>query len=163
MEQYNGLVFETFTNDDIDQLTGIMKSAFDEDAKRHLNEDEGGPPGYDNGDFMRQWYLHSAAESYKISKDGQLIGGISLFISDSNENYLGNIFVDPSHQDKGIGTIIWEFIEKKYSDTKIWRAETPGFSKRNHNYYVNKCGFKIVKIVNPGDKNEEMYILEKEM
>ena len=163
MENYNNLTFEIFTENDIDQLTEIMKRAFDEDAKRHLNEESGGPPGYDNGDFLRQWYLNSGAEAYKISNEGKLIGGINVFIKDNNENFLGNMFVDPLYQDKGIGTIVWKFIEQKYSDTKIWRTETPGFSKRNHNFYINKCGFKVVKIENPKDKYEENYILKKEM
>ncbi|BBB90928.1 hypothetical protein MAMMFC1_01595 [Methylomusa anaerophila] len=29
--------------------------------------------------------------------------------------------------------------------------------------YVNKCGFKVVKINNPKDEYNESYILEKEM
>ena len=49
------------------------------------------------------------------------------------------------------------------TETKIWRTETPGFSKRNHNFYVNKCGFKIIRIDNPGDFMKESYFMEKEM
>lgn len=163
MDIYKGLVFERMTEYDIDDLTIIMKRAFDEDAQRHLGEGIGGPPGYDNGDFIRQWYLHSNADVYKISKDGKLIGGINVFINKNNENFLGNMFVDPLCQDKGIGTIIWKFIEQKYPHTKLWRTETPGFSKRNHNFYINKCEFKVIRIDNPRDKYEESYILEKEM
>ena len=73
------------------------------------------------------------------------------------------MFIDPLCQDKGIGTRVWKSIEQKYPDTKVWRTETPGFSKRNHNFYINKCGFRVVKIENPKDKYKEMYILEKEM
>jgi len=32
---------------------------------------------------------------------------------------------------------------------KAWRTETSGFLRRNHNFYVNKCGFKTCKIQNP--------------
>jgi len=60
MEVYNTLQFETFKEEDIDILTPIMKRAFDEDAMRHLNEPEGGPPGYDNGDFLRKYALDTA-------------------------------------------------------------------------------------------------------
>lgn len=163
MENFNGFVFEKITEEDVAELTKVMKRAFDEDTKRHLGEEAGGPPGYDNGDFLRQWYLHESADAYKISKDGTLIGGFNVFVNDSNENFLGNMFVDPLYQDKGCGTIIWSFVEQKYPQTKMWRTETPGFSKRNHNFYINKCGFKVVRIDNPKDKNEENYILEKEM
>ncbi len=163
MDNLNEIVFERVTEGDVEDLTFIMKRAFDEDSRRHLDKETGGPPGYDNGDFIRQWYLHSNSEAYKVLKDGILIGGINIFLTPDNQNFLGNIFVDPSCQDKGIGTAIWKQMEQKYPDTKTWRTETPGFSKRNHNFYVNKCGFKVVKIDNPKDKNEECYLLEKEM
>jgi hypothetical protein len=163
MEAYNGLCFERIIEDDVAALTEVMKRAFDEDAKRHLGEECGGPPGYDNGDFIRKWYLQSGAEAYKVSKDGRLIGGINVFINQNNENNLGNMFVDPLCQDKGIGTLIWRFIEHKYPQTKKWHTDTPGFSKRNHNFYVNKCGFKVIRIENPKDKYEESYVLEKEV
>lgn len=163
MELFKGIGFEKMSEKDIVALTAIMKRAFDEDSKRHLGEEAGGPPGYDNGEFLRQWYLNNGAEAYKISKEGTLIGGINVFINESNDNFLGNMFVDPLCQDKGLGTIIWKFIEQKYPNTKKWKTETPGFSKRNHNFYVNKCGFKIVRIDNPKEKYEESYILEKDM
>ncbi len=163
MEAYEGLCFERLSEEDVTVLTEVMKRAFDEDAKRHLGEESGGPPGYDNGDFIRKWYLQSGAEAYKVSKGGRLIGGINVFINPDNENYLGNMFVDPLCQDRGIGTLIWRFIEQKYPQTIKWSTETPGFSKRNHNFYVNKCGFKVIRIENSKDKYEESYILQKEM
>jgi N-acetylglutamate synthase-like GNAT family acetyltransferase len=71
--------------------------------------------------------------------------------------------VDPDLQDKGNGLIIWKYIEQKFPETKIWKTETPGFSLRNHHFYVNKCGFKVYKIENPKDKRESSYLLEKIM
>lgn len=163
MEIYNGIEFEEITTADVIDMTEIMKRAFDEDTKRHLGKECGGPPGYDNGDFITKWYLNSGADAFKILKDGKLIGGINVFINKNNENFLGNIFLDPQYQDRGFGTIIWEYIELKYPKTKKWITDTPGFSKRNHNFYVNKCGFKVVRIENPRDKYEESYCLEKIM
>ena len=161
METYKGISFEKVSKQDSSELTTIMKRAFDEDAKRHLNKDCGGPPGYDNGDFINKWYLNSGSEAYKIIKGGVLIGGLNLYISSSNRNHLGNIFIDVPYQDQGIGKIVWEFIENKYPNTLKWITETPGFSKRNHHFYINKCGFRVVRIDHPKDKYEESYILEK--
>ncbi len=163
MKTFEGLLFEEFCEQDVELLTSIMKRAFDEDTKRHLNEDHGGPDGYDNGEFLRKWALHPDSQAYKISKNNTPIGAIILWINKSNENFLGNMFIDPDIQDKGLGTIVWRFAESEYPDTVIWRTETPGFSKRNHHFYVNKCGFKIVRIDNPGDKYAEGYFMEKEM
>lgn len=162
MENYKGIAFELVKENDVGELTQIMKRAFDEDTRRHLGEETGGPPGYDNGEFIRQHYLNSGAKAYKAFKNNKLIGAINVFINQNNVNYLGNMFIDPLYQNKGLGLIMWQFIEQKYPDTVKWCTDTPGFSKRNHNFYVNKCGFKIVKIEKPKDKYEESYILEKE-
>jgi hypothetical protein len=61
MKTFNGLQFDNFTKDDVGLLTPIMKLAFDDDAKRHLNENSGGPDGYDNGGFLTKWALHNAS------------------------------------------------------------------------------------------------------
>lgn len=163
MEVYGDLQFERFTEEDVDILTPIMKRAFDEDTQRHLNQPIGGPDGYDNGDFLRKYALNPASKAYKVSKDDKPIGAVIVWIKENNVNFLGNIFLDPEFQDKGLGLIIWKFIESKYPDTVKWYTDTPGFSRRNHNFYVNKCGFKVVKIKNPRDKYNETYILEKQM
>jgi hypothetical protein len=162
-KEFEGLSFEEFQEKDVAEFTAIMKRSFDEDAKRHLNEPEGGPPGYDNGDFLRKYALNKKSQSYKVFKDSKPIGLFIVWINDNNENFLGNIFIDPELQDRGLGTIVWKFIESEYPGTTIWRTETPGFSKRNHHFYINKCGFKIVRIDNPGNKYKESYLLEKVM
>lgn len=149
MEVYGDLQFDIFNEEDVDVLTPIMKRAFDEDTQRHLNQPTGGPDGYDNGDFLRKYALNPASQAYKVSKDGKPIGAVIVWIKENNVNFLGNIFLDPEFQDKGLGLIIWEFIESKYPATVKWYTDTPGFSRRNHNFYVNKCGFKVVKIKNP--------------
>lgn len=153
---FNGLDFQPFTMQDIDVLTPIMKRAFDVDTKIHTGKEEGGPEGYHNGDLFRKWYFHKGVTPFKISKDGRPIGAIALWINENNVNYLGNIFIDPELQDKGMGKIVW-------------------YSTRNHYYYVNKCGFKITGIQNPkntfdpidaGSNNINeicIYLMEKEM
>jgi hypothetical protein len=163
MDLYQGLGFERFKEKDIELFTEIMKRAFDEDSRRHLNAPAGGPPGYDNGDFLRKWALDKNSQSFKVYKDKKPIGLFIVWINGNNENFLGNMFIDPDIQDKGLGAIVWKYIEQKYPETIMWRTETPGFSKRNHNFYVNKCGFAIVKIENPKDIYNESYLMEKRM
>ena len=46
---------------------------------------------------------------------------------------------------------------------KTWNTETPIFSSRNHNFYVNKCGFHIVKIDDPKNRLEGQYKMQKAM
>ena len=160
---YRGIEFELMQESDIDELTQIMKREFDKDTQEFLNEPSGGPDGYDNGDFLRKFGLNDNSTAYKIIKDNVIIGAIIVWIKSNGINYLGNIFVDSLIQDKGIGSIAWSFIEDTYPETIIWRTETPGFSKRNHNFYINKCGFNLIEIKDPKNKYEESYILEKRM
>ncbi len=158
---HSEVAFQKIDATDIKPLTNIMKRAFDEDSKRYLGIEGGGPPGYDDGTFLTKYALDSSSQAFKILMENKLIGAVILWIGEDGNNYLGNIFVDPLFQDKGIGTKVWKEIEGRYPETKKWTTETPGFSKRNHNFYVNKCGFKVIKILKPGDREEESYILEK--
>ena len=161
--EYKGIHFEYMQEVDIDNLTLIMKRAFDKDSQEFLGIESGGPEGYDNGEFLRKYGLDKRSTAYKIIKDNIIVGAIIVWINDEEINYLGNVFVDPAIHDKGIGSIAWNFIEETYPNTLIWRTETPGFSKRNHHFYMKKCGFELVDIKNPSNKYEESYILEKRM
>lgn len=164
MKEYRGLTFELMREEDIEELTGVMTRAFDEDYRIHLGKEKGGPPGYDNGDFLRQWGLHKASTAYKISSEGKAIAGLILWINPRTEvNNLGVIFVDTDLQNQGIGKTIWEFVEREYPDTRKWCTETPIFSRRNHNFYVNKLKFHVVEIKDPKDWEEGSFILEKVM
>jgi hypothetical protein len=159
----DNITFAPLENQDIEELTAIMKRAFDEDTRIHLGKDAGGPPGYDDGSFLRQWGMNSNASSFKIYENGNLIGGTILWINSNKENFLGTIFLDSSLENKGIGTMVWKKIEEMYPDTIAWNTETPIFSRRNHNFYINKCGFHCIKIENPKDIEEGSFILRKEM
>jgi predicted acetyltransferase len=164
MIEYKGLSFEYLREEDIELLTPVMTRAFDEDARIHLNEEKGGPEGYDNGEFLRKYGLHKDSEAYKISSGKDVIGCVIVWINKKTEvNYLGNIFIDSKFQNKGFGKVVWEFVEKQYPSTKKWCTDTPSYSRRNHNFYVNKCGFHIVSIKNAMSPRDGFYYFEKVM
>ena len=112
---------------------------------------------------MKKWGLHKHATSYCILGNRQLIGGVILWINEDHNNFLGTIFIDPLYENQGLGTKVWHMIEKLYPDTETWNTETPIFSSRNHNFYVNKCGFHIIKIDNPKNRLEGQYKMQKIM
>lgn len=166
MKEYKGLVFEDIGESDIDELTGIMTRAFDEDTRIHLGRESGGPPGYDDGSFLRRFAFDPNSVAYKILKDGTTIGVLILWINnETKQNFLGTVFIEPAMENQGIGRTVWDFVEHEYPDTEVWRTETPIFSHRNHHFYVNKCGFHVVRIDNPReiDNGEGSFILEKVM
>ena len=162
MEEFEGLCFTPVTVDDVEPLTGIMTRAFDEDGFRHLGR-AGGPPGYNNGEFIRHWYLNAGSKAFKVERDGRVIGAVNVFLGPEGEGFLGNLMVDADLQDGGVGLKIWRFVEHRFPGVQVWRTETPGFSRRNHHFYVNKCGFHVIRIDQPKDLEEMSYFMEKHL
>jgi GNAT superfamily N-acetyltransferase len=150
------LDFQLMSEIDIPDLTPVMKRAFDDDAQKHLGQELGGPPGYDNGEFFRTWLLpYQESIGYKILIGEEIIGGFIVWILPEGHNILGTIFVDPDHQDQGVGLETWLFIERIYPDTISWRLGTPSCAKKNHHFY-EKCGFQQVEtdpLISPEQDN----------
>ena len=139
------LIFLIIEEPDIPVLIPVMKRAFDDDARKHLGKESGGPPGYDDGEFFRTWLLpYQESVGYKITSCDQVIGGIIVWILPEGHNILGTIFVDPEYQDLGVGQQTWQFIEETYPETRSWWLGTPVWATKNHHFYV-KCGFKLVE------------------
>jgi GNAT superfamily N-acetyltransferase len=135
------LLYKEIHEEDFPALAPVMKRAFDDDAQKHLGVDEGGPPGYDNGDFFRTWLLpYQESVGFKIMAGDRIIGGIIVWILPNGHNILGTIFVDPEFQDQGIGQKSWQYIERSFPDTLSWRLGTPTWAEKNHFFY-QKCGF----------------------
>lgn len=140
------ITFRKFTEEDIAPCTRIMKEAFEEDSMLFRQRPDG-PPGYDDGSFLREYGCESEADSYCIYLDGVLSGAAIIFQNPQEKaNFLGCIFLSSATRGKGIGTAVWREIEKMYPDVKIWRTETPLCSRRNLNFYINKLGFMAYKI-----------------
>jgi GNAT superfamily N-acetyltransferase len=140
------LSFETITEQDIPEPSRVMTRAFDDDARRHMGTERGGPPGYDNGDFFRRWLFGcKETDGWKVMADGTAVGGIIVWILPHGDNILGTIFIDPDFQDRGIGSAAWKFIEESYPQTRSRRLTTPKQAVKNHFFCETKCGFRRVK------------------
>jgi GNAT superfamily N-acetyltransferase len=140
------LSYEVINKSDIPELTRVMTRAFDDDTKKHLAQERGGPEGYDNGDFFHKWLFgYKETNGYKVLCQGHVIGGIIVWILPERHNILGTVFIDSDFQDQGVGTQAWQFIESRYPDTKSWRLSTPKWATKNHYFYETKCGFQRVE------------------
>lgn len=97
------------------------------------------------------------AIAYKAIIDNEIVGGAIVVIDEKTQiNSLHILYVKNGIQSKGVGKRIWDEIEKRHPDTKIWETCTPYFDRRNIHFYVNKCGFYIVEYVR--DMHEEGFI-----
>lgn len=130
------------TKIDIPALTAVMTRSFDDDSRRFRGEPEGGPDGYNNGDFFRQWMR--PGNCFKIVLGDILIGAFIVFqdYPEQGSNVLGTIFLDPRYQNLGIGTQTMEYIEKTFP-AKRWTLDTPEWQTRNHHFY-EKLGYRKI-------------------
>jgi GNAT superfamily N-acetyltransferase len=158
------LRFELAGEADIPELTAVMTRAFDDDSQRHLRQERGGPPGYDDGEFFRKWLLgYEETVGYKIMAGARVIGGLIVWILPGGHNRLGTIFVDPDHQDRGVAARAWAFIQATYPEAVSWTLDTPAFATKNHHVYETKWGFTKVReeaFEGPGGK---LYVYRKVM
>ena len=148
--------FTKLESEDIPELITPMTKAFNEDAKQFQGKEKDGPPGYDDGSFLKTWGIDNIdSHAVSVRVDGKLAGAFIVWWNEGGESTLGNIFVDPAYQNLGVGTSIWEYIESHFP-TQKWRLETPVWSDRNHYFYENKCGFRQVRV------NGDQILLEKD-
>jgi RimJ/RimL family protein N-acetyltransferase len=98
----------------------------------------GGPPGYDSAAWQAR--IMRIADYYTIVREGQVIGGIIVFRKAARVYELGRIFVDPDHQNEGIGTEAFSFLWKTYPLAKRWSLGTPAWNVRTRHFY-RKVGF----------------------
>lgn len=104
---------------------------------------------------------HLQCEAYAIYADNEKVGGIVVKIDENiHHNWLDLFYLYPNRHGKGLGQQIWQNIESRYPQTKVWRLITPYFEKRNIHFYVNKCGFKIVEFFNKAHRDPERRVSE---
>ncbi|MFC9446748.1 GNAT family N-acetyltransferase [Bacillus cereus] len=132
---------------DAEELTEIMKSTFDAEAKQWLYGQDDvidyniQPPGYSSVEMMK--YSIEELNSFKVVMDKEIIGGIIVTISGKSYGRIDRIFVDPVYQGKGIGSYVIKLIEKEYPNIKIWDLETSSRQINNHHFY-KKMGYQMI-------------------
>ena len=112
-------------------------------------------------------------EAYAVYANSVKVGGVAIKADAlTGHSSLELFYVYPEYHSKGLGFQIWQGIERLYPATKVWRLVTPYFEKRNINFYVTKCGFKIVEFFNKAhcdpnypltgkNSHDEYFIFEK--
>ena len=122
---------------DAEQLARVSERAFHSDI--HCGAPGvGGPPGYKSADWQKR--MMRAGQYYRITLDGQIVGGFIIFPKEPRCYELGRIFVDPDVQNQGIGTQAFEYIWRTYPLAKKWTLGTPEWNVRTRHFYA-KVGF----------------------
>ena len=149
------------TKADIPALTAVMTRSFDDDSQRFRGEPEGGPDGYNNGGFFRQWMR--PGNCYRILLDDILIGAFIVFrdYPEEGANVLGTIFLDPEYQNVGIGSQVMDYIHVTFP-TKRWVLDTPEWHTRNHHFY-EKLGYQKIGEQEEPQAAFTLWIYQKKM
>ncbi|KHN54268.1 hypothetical protein OI70_16575 [Dickeya fangzhongdai] len=90
-----------------------------------------------------------------------LIGGAVISTDSHSVNILERLFISPEKQGRGYGYLAWTEIEKRYYCENGWELRTPTCLINNVCFYVNKCGFVIVRIEDMGRDGVGMYVFQK--
>jgi len=148
-------------SDNFDEAKSIMEKTFTASVS-DLPENFG--VAHDDGDIPSiDGILEKPEATPLVFYQGErMIGGAVVIINDDNNNTLDLLFIDLNYLDKGIGYKAWLEIEKKYPQTKTWTTVTPPSLIRNVYFYVNKCGFKIIRIDDPKSP-DAMFVFQKVM
>jgi GNAT superfamily N-acetyltransferase len=151
------ILFKQAMLEDANELVKLKIEAFKEDVLLYGS----GPSGHDSLDIQRNLIKNELC--YKILNRNKVIGGFVIFNRGNNHFRLGNIFIHPDYQNKGIGTLAIKFIEKEFNYVKKWSLDTPYLSYRNHHFY-EKMGYKKVSETKPEEESEfRLYEYEKIM
>lgn len=121
-------------------LNEKMLAVLGEDAETMLTEEE--------DKLLAADFLGSRGVAYKITHNQDVIGGV--FITFNHVSHSGELVLfglQPDYQGKGIGQRVWHYIEEFYSNIELWELVTPTAALLNIDFYINKCGFHIVKFM----------------
>ena len=99
--------------------------------------------------------------SLSIYHNGNLVGGAVLDCNNFAKNKLERLFISPAVHNQGLGYEAWKIIERDYSKKRGWMLKTPSCLMNNICFYVNKCGFHIVKVEDVGADGIGMFVFEK--
>jgi GNAT superfamily N-acetyltransferase len=137
---------------DANTLAQISERAFHNDI-HYGAPGIGGPPGYNSGGWQTR--MMKVADYYKILAAGEIVGGIIVFRKRTREYEVGRIFVEPDHQNQGVGIEVFERLWQEYPLAKKWTLDTPAWNQRTRHFY-RKVGF-----VETGEDGRGLVLFEK--
>ena len=132
------MVLRKTVHSEIPELTRISKAAFDTDCLVG-GRSAGGPPDYDSEPWHAK--MMEAGNLYTAIDQNTSIGGAVLFPNaEQKELYIGRIFIDPVHFQKGYGITIMEQIARMHPGF-LCKLDTPVWNIRTNRFYT-KLGYQ---------------------
>ena len=97
-----------------------------------------------------------------IYDDVRFVGGAIVEDRGKHVREIEIFFLIVEYQSKGIGKTALELVEAYFPETRVFRLITPSNVVRNVVFYVNKCGYRVIKVVGyDRETNMGDYVFEK--
>ncbi len=94
--------------------------------------------------------------------DSKITGGAVVKDHGNGIREIELFFIQAENIGKGMGTEALKLVEAYFPDTRVWRLITPTQVMKNVVFYVNKCGYHIVRVEHfDREKNAGIYVFEK--
>ena len=83
-----------------------------------------------------------------ICDGGRFVGGAVAKDAGQGVVVIDLFFLVAACHGRGLGKAALDLVEAHFPDARLFRLVTPSQVVRNVTFYVNKCGYRIVKVVN---------------
>ena len=121
-----------------------------------------GPDQQDEAESFNSLFMRDDTTFLGIYDDNKFIGGAIVIDEGNYVSEINLFFLIVEYQSKGLGKDILTMVENYFPDTKVFRLITPTQVVRNSVFYINKCGYKIVKVIDFNkEENSADYLFEK--
>ena len=145
----------------------ILQAMEEESFKINEKYFEGGvlPELSEDDQEKHSWKARFADPAYELFSiyDGErLIGGARAKPFGYFNAEMELFFICPEYQGKGIAAEAFIKAENMLPEVRFWCFVTPTQVTRNAAFYVNKCGYAIVEVVEYDDQTDNgMFVFEK--
>ena len=147
----NEIRLEVALETDAEQIRNMMVVIESDETDRwYDNGERPFIPGYDSVDMQK--YQMWDKKYYKIIYKEILAGVLLISYTGREHARVDRFYIEPTFQNKGIGSKVITLMEEIYPMVKIWSLDTIQKSTRNHNFY-EKNGYEKVG----EDENERYY------
>ena len=157
------LEIQLLTREEIDLFNKADEAAFNVHARYFPDGIVPGAAEDDRGEYDLKKVMDDPKYTVLSIKDnGRFIGGAIVEETGKHSREIEIFFLIVEYQSKGIGKEALALVEDYFPDTKVFRLITPSNVVRNTVFYVNKCGYRIVKVVDfDREANTADYVFEK--
>lgn len=147
--------FAPASKEDAADLAQAQARTFDEDCALYAGQDV--RQLRENSSYSWEAQMMRRGHCYKILSGSRIIGGFVVLRLGPGRYEVGRIWVEPEHQNRGIGTLAMQFIEDTFP-ARRWTTDTPAWAVRSQRFY-EKMGYRKMGEVHAGDGL--LYLYEK--